>query len=57
MAVVLNVSLRRDTEGVLVILDFFVETGDGVVEGINGSLMGLFPRLDGGSERADDVDQ
>jgi hypothetical protein len=46
-----------DTEGVLVIFDLFVEAGDGVVKGVDGGLVRLFPRLDGGSEGMDDVDQ
>jgi hypothetical protein len=57
MVAVFDVPGGGDTEGVLVIFDLFVEVGDGVVKGIDGGLVRLFPRFDGGSEGANDVDQ
>jgi hypothetical protein len=50
VTIVLDVSFWWDTEGVLVVFDLFVEVGNGVVEGGDGGLMGLFLRLDGGGE-------
>jgi hypothetical protein len=57
VAIVFDVSLRWDTEGVFIVFDLFIEAGDGVVKGGDGSLMGLFPRLDHGGEEVDDVDE
>jgi hypothetical protein len=57
VAIVLNIAFGGNGEGVLVGFDLFIKAGDGIIEGGNGSLVCLFPRLDGGSEGADDINE
>ena len=55
VTVVLNVAGRGSGESVFIVQDFFLQAGEGVIEGVDRLLVVFFPFLDGLGKTFDDV--